>query len=106
VFRHRRPLRPWRAVLRNGLDRFADVLDVAAEPDATAAIEVLLEIADRVGHERPTRSLVTASPTRGVSSPGRLVSDGALTGRRAPEASGCSIERSQGSTTRHWSLTV
>ncbi|HEY4896145.1 MAG TPA: hypothetical protein VII01_08640, partial [Solirubrobacteraceae bacterium] len=67
VFRHRHPLRPWRAVLRNGLDRFADlldVLDVAADPDATAAIDVLLEIADRVGAgqtlDTPTLAVVNS----------------------------------------------
>jgi hypothetical protein len=54
VFRQRHQLVPWRAILRPGLDRLADLLDaldVGHAPDACTAAEVLLEISDAVtGH--------------------------------------------------------
>lgn len=56
VFRHRHSLRPWRAVMQQGLNRFVDLLDaleVAPDPDASTAIDVLLEIADAVGGPKP-----------------------------------------------------
>jgi len=49
IFRRTHQLSPWRAVLRSGLDRFPallDTLQVAPEPDAAVAAEVLTEISD------------------------------------------------------------
>ena len=49
IFRYRHHLIPWRAVLRPGLDRFVDLLDtlqVASAPDATVAVDVLVEISN------------------------------------------------------------
>ena len=56
LFRHRHSLRPWRAVMQHGLNRFVDLLDaleVAPDPDASTAIDVLLEVADAVGGPEP-----------------------------------------------------
>jgi hypothetical protein len=52
VFRHRHQLIPWRAMLRPGVERFANLLDalkVAPAPDATAAAHVLIEVSDTLG---------------------------------------------------------
>ena len=55
VFRHPHRLIPWRTVLRPGLDRLVDLLDaleVGRDPDAHAAADVLLEIANTVDEHR------------------------------------------------------